>query len=446
MRITELLEAVRMGQKDLAGTSLDAVLLGFESEIFQHGSVSIDQFAEALERKAPLIRFARKQIKSKYGMTDLIIDQKPKDFSNGNWYIDHDSSIGDIITVNGEEKRDTYQITALEIVSPPMEAPYFFKSMESLFDFYTENDFKTNGTTGFHVGVSFKDKSRIQKLDPLKLMLLLGEEHLKSQFARMLVIGDHNVASRIKPLIKSIRNGNLPKDIEGVLEYLREILKSQMNNMGRIINSNAMSGGSEKSFTVAFFRISTQGYVEFRMLGGSNYHQRFEDLKKAILRFVRVMLIASDDTLYTQEYYTKVAKLLVAANNKTVIGTQDDEIDLALKNAPLARTQFYRLENGHSDYYADYYDDEDDIDPTSPENVAWRIVHFIEERPVQAAIPVVKRRILSLMKKKGIDNKMLISVIQDSVYHRSLDNWQQVCAYFGLHGIVVPEPKKDDYY
>jgi hypothetical protein len=460
MKIKELNEAVRMGQRDLAGSNLGEVMLGFESEFFIRGNPiqerrTIEQMAADLEQRSSVFKFAREKGWGDSPMK-LVFDQKPKDFSGSHWYIDRDVSIGEIVTVDGKETKEQNGIMPLEIVSPPMEPTQFFEAMNELFSYYTEHDYQTNGTTGFHVGISFNDKARMSKLDPLKVMVFLGEDHLKSNFERVLSVGKNNIASRIDPLIKRLRDDYLhpwertpkqdisrSKDLKKVMDYLSTMLGREMNNMGRIQfkDNYGGGGGSEKSFTVAFFRMEKSGYVEFRILGGNNYHQRPGDLRNAILRFVRVMLIASDENAYTREYHEKIARMIIAARRET--GEPDNEVDAALRKFPNARRAFYHIAGGNPEY-TDL--DGEDIDINSPENVAWRIVNFVAGNLDQAIIPAIKRRLLVMMKQKGITGKILAANIRDAVRNNVIERSKgfNVCAYFGLK-IKLPQPDPDYY-
>ena len=73
-----------------------------------------------------------------------------------------------------------------ELISPPAPIEPSLTDLKKIFDWISANGHYTNESTGFHVGVSYGQASSTRKVDKLKLILLLGEDHLLELFNREL--------------------------------------------------------------------------------------------------------------------------------------------------------------------------------------------------------------------------------------------------------------------
>lgn len=207
------------------------------------------------------------------------------DSKNGkSWYIEPDSSIDG----NG---------AGLELVSPPMSLKSALSHLGSLCEWMeTRAQAETNTTTGLHINVSIPNIA--EKLDPLKLVLFLGEAHVAQEFGRQ---NNTYAKQHLPELIRTIEvKGIVPTDFKSMTDLARTFLTLYQKTKYRTVNLETLSSG----------------YLEFRIAGGVN-HTDFGLLKKTVLRFVSAVESACDPEADKKEYARKVANLF-SSSVKTV--------------------------------------------------------------------------------------------------------------------------------
>lgn len=196
-----------------------------------------------------------------------------------NWGVVEDSSIA--------PNDDDYY--GVELVSPPMKPSVALKKLEDVFGTMRDKQFETDSTCGLHVGISIPDMK--DKIDPLKLMLFMGEDYILDVFARR---GNHfteplfiDALDRVKRLG---RIENMPKRFIKELDLeLKRAGKYKTANLGKLYSG---------------------GYVEFRVIGGQNYEYRYKEVVAAIGRFLTSIELAIDPDAERKEYMKKVGKLI----------------------------------------------------------------------------------------------------------------------------------------
>lgn len=211
-----------------------------------------------------------------------------------NWGVVEDSSIA---------PNDDYYY-GVELVSPPMKPSIALEKLKEVFDAMKYNGFETDSTCGLHVGISVPDMKN--KIDPLKLMLFMGEDYILDIFERR---GNHfteplfiNALERVKRLG---RIENMPqKFIKELDQELKRSGKYKTANLGKLYSG---------------------GYVEFRVAGGDNYEYRYKDVVSAIGRFLTSIELAIDPDAERKEYMKKVGKLINVI--KKNMEATDHEID-----------------------------------------------------------------------------------------------------------------------
>lgn len=196
------------------------------------------------------------------------------------WYIEPDGSI----------TNDTgLRAVGLELVSPPMPMTDALVMVARVFKWMNKNYIQTNASTGLHINVSIPNLK--EKLDPVKLILFMGEKHALEEFNRE---KNSYTQSQIDVMLNRIKqSGGLPHTA------------SDMIKRGWGIFSNS------KNFSVNFNKLE-KDYLEFRVAGGENYENDIERIKKTIYRFVTALEIATDTAAERQEYLKKFAALFAA--------------------------------------------------------------------------------------------------------------------------------------
>ena len=203
------------------------------------------------------------------------------------WYIEPDGSLN----ANNDED------ATAEIVSPPLPAAQAVDALKRFYAMAAQLNLYTNNSTGLHINVSIPDK-----LDVLKLAVFTGDQYVLQQFGRQdsdyAVSSQQAIAGRVaggSPVLK-IKTAKTP----GVVGQPKTQTTLDVKSLQRIAQD--ATGDHTAS-------ISNNGkYISFRHAGG-DYLQNYTSIFNVVGRFIRAMIIASDPTLYAQEYQTKLAKL-----------------------------------------------------------------------------------------------------------------------------------------
>lgn len=406
--------------------------IGFEAEFLMRrdGSPTISRQLEGLidglEREAHLTFY-------RDGRGDARAPYKDER-TYTSWYLENDSSIKE----RNENGEWTHGDTSygVEIISPVLSFDEFVSSSKKLLELSSSYHLETNETTGFHVGISFEGIDLFEKLDPLKMMLLLGEDHLMKTFQRSEENQRNNLASRVSSLREEIQQNKMDSKsswYDGKLSFdnlsqsdnfnhaistLREMIITQVNHHGHV--SSWGPKGGRKSFTVAFFRLEERNYVEFRIPGDADYHKRHDDIVRAVKTFIAVMRLACTDEL-DRKYREKVARLLLSDKN-----FGNDSLAFALRDHPRMLRQLYTVENGSQwewDDVASHQITEEEI--YHSRNVAWRLLGFLdsymEERESVLNMAVVRRHIRNIRIRHGITNTLILSLLEER--QQNNDEW-----------------------
>ena len=203
------------------------------------------------------------------------------------WYIEPDGSLDP----NNDED------ATAEIVSPPLPAAQAVDALKRFYAMAGQLNLYTNNSTGLHINVSIPDK-----LDVLKLAVFTGDQYVLQQFGRQ--DSDYAVSSQ-QAIAGQVAGGaaalkTKTKKTSGVLGQPKTQITLDVKSLQRI--AQQATGDHTAS-------ISNNGkYISFRHAGG-DYLQNYTSIFNVVGRFIRAMIIASDPTLYAQEYQTKLAKL-----------------------------------------------------------------------------------------------------------------------------------------
>jgi hypothetical protein len=216
----------------------------------------------------------------------------------GIWYLETDSSID----ADGDEG-------GLELISPPMPLAQGLEKLDAVFKWMKDHGAYTDSSTGFHMGVSIP---QMENVDYIKLILFLGDKYVLDQFGRL---GNSYTRSALDKM--EIQNApyvmkNMPTVFDtlkgGLNKAALKMIESALVPRGDKYVSVNIKGGTTPSGDIK------DNYIEFRSAGG-NYLEAIEKIKNTLLRYVRVMALASDPNEAKQEYAKKLYKLLYSAKN-----------------------------------------------------------------------------------------------------------------------------------
>jgi len=241
-------------------------------------------------------------------MTDLGLNNIAiSDSYHGSYYM---SSGGNDWTPIGRGKpNDTYTIepdgsltskkepsdSGLEFVSNPLPLDEMINSLNEVVQWARTNNCYTNRSTGLHMNVSVPGCSR-EKLDYVKLALLLGDEYVLDQFGRSANSFAKSAMSNLKT-----RATYMQSEPE-LLTFFDEMRKGLSVEAAKLIHS----GNTSKYVSIN----TKEGYIEFRSPGGDWLNEDIPKLENTLLRFVVALDAACDPQKYRTEYLKKLYKLL----------------------------------------------------------------------------------------------------------------------------------------
>jgi len=213
------------------------------------------------------------------------------------WYIESDGSLQGDGYVTAEVSSAVY---------PLNEA---LKMLDTIFRWMRRNNYTTNESTGLHVSFSIGGFDSPEDYDFLKMMVLFDENYTANIFDRI----DNQYAQQMRSVL--FQNFSDQKDpvsmmssrqIATTIERLHQISKNMMFD-------GYKGAGMSKYFT---FRHRANGVVEFRSMGGENYEDKFDIIRKRIVNMAYLMKVGSDPAVMAREYLTRVYKMLTTSKFK----------------------------------------------------------------------------------------------------------------------------------
>ena len=207
----------------------------------------------------------------------------------GRWIIEPDSSI----------ETDESEDGGLEFISPALEINEAIKQMQQVLEFIREHGY-TNTSTGLHINISVPDYN-VDKLDYVKLAIFLGDKHVLEQFDRL---SNHYCDGAYKKI------GNKVQQMKG--DELKAVMAKMKEGLTLAASKIIHTG-----YTNKYTSINTkEGYIEFRGPGGDYLDKTPEELVNTALRMALALRIATDETMYKQEYQKRLYKVLSDSGEK----------------------------------------------------------------------------------------------------------------------------------
>lgn len=241
----------------------------------------------------------------------------------------------------------------LEFISPPLPIDQALEDVKKIKEWADEKGAYTNRTTGLHMNVSVPGFDQ-EKLDFVKLTLLLGDRYLLDRFGR-------SANTYCKSAMDIIEEAPSVQDKELLFKKLKDNLET--------IASKVIHSGRVGKFTSINPK---DNRVEFRGPGGDWLGQNFDKIEETLYRCVVALDAAVDPDKYRKEYLKKLTKMFAptkgsledvfvqyAAGNIT-----REELKFKLKTAQATRKQeklskegiveldFYQANTG--DYIIEY--------------------------------------------------------------------------------------------
>ena len=206
------------------------------------------------------------------------------------------------IEPDGSLNPDSDDDTGLEFVSPPLPLDEMIKDLSKTVEWAKSRSCYTNESTGLHMNVSVPNYS-LEKLDYVKLALLMGDEYVLDQFGRQ-------ANSYAKSAMNKIR-AQAPKDPASI----SKLLDQAKSGLAQVASKAIHSGVTEK-----YTSINTKaGYIEFRSPGGNWLEEDLDKLINTLYRFVVALDAACDPEKYKKDYLKKLYAMLQPSDSNDTI-------------------------------------------------------------------------------------------------------------------------------
>ena len=198
--------------------------------------------------------------------------------------------------------------TPLEFVSPYMPIDKMLAELNKVVAWAKANKCTTNYKTGLHINISVPNYNQ-DRLDYVKLALLMGDEYVLEQFGRT---GNKYAASALG----KVRDRVKARPYEA--KYLLDKMKGHMRELA----SQAIHSSNTDKFT----SINTkEKQVEFRSPGGDWLDENLDKIENTLLRFTVALSAAMDPKAYREEYLKKLYKVLNPQNLQDTYGEMIQE-------------------------------------------------------------------------------------------------------------------------
>jgi hypothetical protein len=188
--------------------------------------------------------------------------------------------------------------TGFELITPRGGLPLkeLLPIIEGVFDYIDENEnLYTSKQTGFHVNMSIKGVDLKEEMDPLKLALFMEEGKVYEYFESRK--NNQYTLSMLKELQKPRPQILTPKKKK---EY--QSVVQDMNN--RIIPK-------QKYYGINLSKVEAgQNYIEFRYIGGADYHKKYDIIRRQILDYGHFLKLSIDPDYKWKEYMLKLNRLI----------------------------------------------------------------------------------------------------------------------------------------
>jgi 5'(3')-deoxyribonucleotidase len=190
-----------------------------------------------------------------------------------------------------------------EFISPAMQFADGIAAMQVMFQWAQNQGYKTNQSTGFHMGISLPNHET-QNIDHMKFVLMLGDNYVLEKFNRAKAHYAVSTAATMRDTLK--RNSQVTK--EQVAQYLRQMADGVQDLATAELNKLLVPRGEHRQSVNI-----KKNYMEIRS-AGDNYLPRFDEIRLTLLRYLKTLEISADDQAYRKEYAKKLSKFLTNTN------------------------------------------------------------------------------------------------------------------------------------
>lgn len=188
-----------------------------------------------------------------------------------------------------------------EFISPAMQFADGLAAMQVMFEWAQGQGYRTNQSTGFHMGISLPNHET-QNIDHMKFILMLGDTHVLEKFNRAKA---HYAVDTVNTMRETLKRGDRVKK-EDVAGYLRKMATGMQDLATAELNKLLVPRGEHRQSV----NIKNK-YMEIRS-AGDNYLPRFDEIRLTLLRYLKTLEVSADDQAYRREYAKKLSKFLTS--------------------------------------------------------------------------------------------------------------------------------------
>lgn len=160
-----------------------------------------------------------------------------------------------------------------EVATPPMPRKTAIAFMNDFFK-WIELYGETNSSCGLHVNISFSDKKKQDKLSDWKIVLAYDDAEVLRTLRRKRNIYCRSLRERIAPYV--MKRADMA-DVDSVVNHIQNYVENYYRNKYMAVNVSRLD----------------DGYVEFRALGGKDYHKRGDYIRDEIERMLNALETAA---------------------------------------------------------------------------------------------------------------------------------------------------------
>ena len=200
----------------------------------------------------------------------------------------------EIVNRNSSKARDKFTVTTdpsvetnrdnsdVEIVTPVWTLKNGLKAIDKLFTLMELMNAETNVSCGLHINLGFSRKNETKSIDEAKLVLLVDEQKWLKTFKR-------TRNEFVEPMKKGLRLKKNDTQNRVFTKLKNKIILKDKYDSINMSKLNIKKGA---------------GWIEFRIVGGKNYHKRLREVKTVILHFAE-SLQASTNTVDKKNKLTR---------------------------------------------------------------------------------------------------------------------------------------------
>lgn len=235
------------------------------------------------EKLNPVVKIIEEEFDTKV----ICTNEKTEDKNTTDWYIEPDGSLR-------QTSDNTFE--PAEVITSHYNVTHWLKIIEQFRSVMTtEFNVITNKQTGLHVNLVLK-----KPIDFVKLIIMTHDSNYLTKFNRSL----NSMCKTQYEFLKKQFNTTLQKkkDTQNTFTSYTAILKELFTYTSHYY--------MDKYRAINFLKYKSGQMIEFRIIGGDYFDAYYEDTISSIRWFIFMMIVASNEEIYKDEYYEKINEMI----------------------------------------------------------------------------------------------------------------------------------------